>query len=272
MTMSEDTINPYALFEGDSGDMPADARRVAIALKRDRYITGALYDLALDHRDAVVRSLNNDLLDLVVDEHYRIMIAMPVTCEDVTLRALKTRASLRREEAALLAFLRIHVLDYENMRVEPDAWLVGFEEIRAALTSGAGYLAARNDEEGVLRQIGASVSAMVTYGYLERMDDETMYRITPLVPVVLDRELADEWLGVAAEEPGDAGEAAGDGKAGDKVADGDATGAAGAADAAVNTGAAADNAEGQAGTAMPLADPLFDDGSGTAPARDEEAR
>ena len=139
-----DNANPYALFEGDIGDMPAEARMAAIALKRDRYISGPTYDTVLDNRDAVVRSLNNDLLDLVINERYRIMYA-----------------------------------------------------------TGAGYLAARNDEEGVAKQIGAIVSAMITYGYLVRLDDEAMYQITPLVPVVLDRELADTWLDVAEHGDGD---------------------------------------------------------------------
>ncbi|MBW3090182.1 DUF4194 domain-containing protein [Bifidobacterium sp. 82T25] len=195
---AEGAVNPYALFEGDRGDMTADARMAAIALKRERYITGDLYDTVLDNLDAVTRSLNNDLLELVVNERYRIMIAMPVTGPDITLRALKTRISLKREEAALLAFLRIRVLEYENSRESTDHWLVSFEEIRAALATGTGFLAARNDEETVLKQVGAIVSAMCTYGYLERTaDDETMYRITPLVPVVLDRELAGTWLDVA---------------------------------------------------------------------------
>ena len=188
-----DNANPYALFEGDTGDMPAEARMAAIALKRDRYISGPTYDTVLDNRDAVVRSLNNDLLDLVINERYRIMYATPVAGDDVTLRSLKTRVSLKREEAALLAFLRIRVLEYENVHADPADWLA----------TGAGYLAARNDEEGVAKQIGAIVSAMITYGYLVRLDDEAMYQITPLVPVVLDRELADTWLDVAEHGDGD---------------------------------------------------------------------
>lgn len=131
------------------------------------------------------------------------MYATPVAGDDVTLRSLKTRVSLKREEAALLAFLRIRVLEYENVHADPADWLVSFEEIRAALATGAGYLAARNDEEGVAKQIGAIVSAMITYGYLVRLDDEAMYQITPLVPVVLDRELADTWLDVAEHGDGD---------------------------------------------------------------------
>lgn len=133
-----DNANPYALFEGDIGDMPAEARMAAIALKRDRYISGPTYDTVLDNRDAVVRSLNNDLLDLVINERYRIMYATPVAGDDVTLRSLKTRVSLKREEAALLAFLRIRVLEYENVHADPADWLVSFEEIRAALATGAG--------------------------------------------------------------------------------------------------------------------------------------
>ena len=191
-----DNANPYALFEGDTGDMPAEARMAAIALKRDRYISGPTYDTVLDNRDAVVRSLNNDLLDLVINERYRIMYATPVAGDDVTLRSLKTRVSLKREEAALLA-------KNEHVHADPADWLVSFEEIRAALATGAGYLAARNDEEGVAKQIGAIVSAMITYGYLVRLDDEAMYQITPLVPVVLDRELADTWLDVAEHGDGD---------------------------------------------------------------------
>ncbi|KFJ01175.1 hypothetical protein BSTEL_0896 [Bifidobacterium stellenboschense] len=203
MIMDEKT-NPDALFEGDRGDMGADARRAAIALKRERYIEGELYDLVDDNRDAVIRSLNNDMLELVDDERHRIMYATPVTGPDVPLRSLKTRTSLRREEAALLAFLRIRVLEYENMQVPEGQWIVGFDEMRAALATGAGYLASRNDEEGVLKQVGTLVNTMVTYGYLAVTDDDAMYRITPLVPVVLDRGLADAWLGVAGES--DAGE------------------------------------------------------------------
>ncbi|KAB7788325.1 hypothetical protein F7D08_1066 [Bifidobacterium cebidarum] len=202
--MSEPVANPYALFEDDYGDMTADARMAAIALKRERYISGQLYDLVNDNREAVERSLNNDLLALVVNERYRIMYATPVANDNVALRALKTRASLKREEAALLAFLRIRVLEYENTRTDQSEWLVSFEEIRAALASGAGFLASRNDEEGVLKQVGAIVSTMITYGYLARMDDEAMYLITPLVPVVLDRALADTWLDTAAKNLGEA--------------------------------------------------------------------
>ncbi|MBT1177901.1 DUF4194 domain-containing protein [Bifidobacterium callimiconis] len=190
-----DDVNPNALFEGDLSAMPADARMAAIALKRDRYISGSLYDTVLDNRDDVVRSLNNDMLELVVNERYRIMYATPVSGPDVTIRSLKTRASLTREEAALLAFLRIRVLEYENVNADVDQWIVGFEEIRAALTTGAGYLAARNDEEGVLKKLSGTVSMALTHGYLTAVeDDEGMYRITPLVPVVLDRRLANEWL------------------------------------------------------------------------------
>lgn len=53
----------------------------------------------------------------------------------MTLRSLKTRVSLKREEAALLAFLRIRVLEYENVHADPADWLVSFEEIRAALAT-----------------------------------------------------------------------------------------------------------------------------------------
>ena len=171
--------------------MTADARMAAIALKRERYISGELFDLVKDNVEAVERSLNNDMLRLVSNEKYHVMYAAPVSGIESNIRSLKTRASLSREDAAMLAFLRIPVLEYENPVAD---WQVSRDEIRAALATGAGYLAGGNDEEGTTKKIAAAISRMTTYGYLEPTDDDEMLAITPLVPIVLDRQLADEWL------------------------------------------------------------------------------
>ncbi|WP_432624206.1 DUF4194 domain-containing protein [Bifidobacterium sp.] len=194
----EETTTPQAmpaLFDGDTGDMPLEARRAAIALKRERYIDGSLYERACEYREAVERSLNNDMLRLVDNTKYRIMYASPVTDSETNIRALKTRVSLTREEAATLAALRIKVLEYENQKTEPGDWLISFDDIRAMLATGAGFLAASNDEEGTAKKIASVISRMRTYGYLADAGEENMYVLTPLVPMVLDRELADEWLG-----------------------------------------------------------------------------
>ena len=200
---AEAVANPYALFNGDTGDMTVEARMAAIALKRDRYISDDLYWLVHDDisiRESVTRSLNNDLLELKENRKYRIMYAAPVNGAETSIRSLKTRASLTREEAAMLAFLRIRVLEYENMRVEPKGWIVSHDEIRAALTSGSGYLASSNDEEGSAKKIRSTISRLMTYGYLDQGDGDDMYLITPLVPVVLDGDVADQWLGVSTDD------------------------------------------------------------------------
>ena len=100
----------------------------------------------------------------------------------------------------MLAFLRIRVLEYENTRVEPKGWIVSHDEIRAALTSGSGYLASSNDEEGSAKKIRSTISRLMTYGYLDQGDGDDMYLITPLVPVVLDGDVADQWLGVSTDD------------------------------------------------------------------------
>ena len=188
--------NPHALFPGDTSTMDADARAVAIALKRDRFITGDAYETALDHVDEIRRSLNDDLLELVDVPRYQVMYARPVTADGLGMRSLKTRASLTREEAAMLALLRIRVLGYESSRESSKDWIISTDDIRTALTTGAGWLAARNDEEGVMKRIGIAISRCVTYGYLAPVEDtDDMYRITPLVPAVLTTELAEQWLG-----------------------------------------------------------------------------
>ena len=210
---AEAVANPYALFNGDTGDMTAEARMAAIALKRDRYIGDDLYWLVHDDasiRESVTRSLNNDLLELKENRKYRIMYAAPVNGAETSIRSLKTRASLTREEAAMLAFLRIRVLEYENTRVDPGQWIISHDEIRAALTSGSGYLASSNDEESAAKKIRSTISRMMTYGYLDQGDGDDMYLITPLVPVVLDGDVADQWLGVSADDA-DEGDDAGEG-------------------------------------------------------------
>ena len=159
-----------------------------------RYISGELFDLVKDNVEAVERSLNNDMLRLVSNDKYHVMYAAPVSGIESNIRSLKTRASLSREDAAMLAFLRIHVLEYENQKTPVADWQVSRDEIRAALATGAGYLAGGNDEEGTTKKIAAAISRMTTYGYLEPTDDDEMLAITPLVPIVLDRQLADEWL------------------------------------------------------------------------------
>lgn len=184
-----------ALFNGDTGDMPVEARMAAIALKRERYIDGSLYDLACENREVVERSLNNDMLRLVDNTKYRIMYASPVTDSETCIRSLKTRMSLTREEAATLAALRIKALEYENQNAEPCDWLISFDDIRALLATGAGFRTASNDEEGTAKKITSIISRMRTYGYLAPIEDDDMYVLTPLVPMVLDRGLADQWLG-----------------------------------------------------------------------------
>ena len=184
-----------ALFNGDTGDMPVEARMAAIALKRERYIDGSLYDLACENREVVERSLNNDMLRLVDNTKYRIMYASPVTDSETCIRSLKTRMSLTREEAATLAALRIKALEYENQNAEPCDWLISFDDIRALIATGAGFLTASNDEEGTAKKITSVISRMRTYGYLAETGDENMYVLTPLVPMVLDQKLADRWLG-----------------------------------------------------------------------------
>ncbi|NMM95732.1 hypothetical protein G1C98_0468 [Bifidobacterium sp. DSM 109960] len=238
--------NPYALFNGDTGDMTADARMAAIALKRDRYISDDLYWLVHDDasiREAVTRSLNNDLLELKENRKYRIMYAAPVNGAETSIRSLKTRASLTREEAATLAFLRIRVLEYENTRVDPEGWIISHDEIRAALASGSGYLASSNDEESVAKKIRSTISRMMTYGYLEQSDGDDMYLITPLVPVVLDGDVADQWLGVSADDV-DESDGTGEGNDIDGIDDIDAADETGAADESAQNAQNAESPQG----------------------------
>ena len=103
--------------------------RAAIALKRNRSISGDMYHQALDYMEHVRRSLNNDMLVPVIDTYYEVMYAEPITADEYGIRSLKTRASLSAREAVMLAALRRKVLDYENVGAAAADWLISKEEI-----------------------------------------------------------------------------------------------------------------------------------------------
>lgn len=191
-----DLANVHALFDGDIGDMPAPAREAAIALKRNRAISGELYRQAREYMDDVRRSLNNDLLVPVVDEYYGVMYAEPIRADEYAIRSLKTRVTLSAEEAAVVAMLRRKVLEYENVGVDAASWIVSREEIVQALSVGGGPFAGRNSEEAVVHRADRLIGAMRTYGFLEDGDDDMMYVITKLVPVVLNADRINRWLGL----------------------------------------------------------------------------
>lgn len=198
-----DLANVHALFDGDVGDMPAPAREAAIALKRNRAISGDLYRQARDYMDDVRRSLNNDMLVPVVDEYYEVMYAEPIRADEYALRSLKTRVTLSAEEAVVVAMLRRKVLEYENVGVDADSWIVSREEIVQSLSVGGGPFAGRNSEEAVIARADRLIGAMRTYGFLEDGADDAMYVITKLVPVVLNANRINRWLGLDDEDSDD---------------------------------------------------------------------
>ena len=171
-----DLANVHALFDGDIGDMPAPAREAAIALKRNRSISGDMYHQALDYMEHVY--------------------AEPITADEYGIRSLKTRASLSAREAVMLAALRRKVLDYENVGAAAADWLISKEEIVNTMSTGAGPLAGRNSEEAVQAQVDRLIGSAKNNGFLAPVeDDEGMYVITKLVPVVLNPERIAAWLG-----------------------------------------------------------------------------
>ena len=77
-----------ALFDGDTGDMPLEARMAAMPQKSEGLFDGCLNDRASQYGEAVERSLNNDMLRLVDNTKYRIMYASPVTDAETNIRVL----------------------------------------------------------------------------------------------------------------------------------------------------------------------------------------
>lgn len=132
----------------------------------------------------------------VIDTYYEVMYAEPIAADEYGIRSLKTRASLSAREAVILASLRRKVLDYENVGAAAADWLISKEEIVNTMSTGAGPLAGRNSEEAVQAQVDRLIGSAKNNGFLTPVeDDEGMYVITKLVPVVLNPERIAAWLG-----------------------------------------------------------------------------
>ncbi|RMG51401.1 MAG: DUF4194 domain-containing protein [Gammaproteobacteria bacterium] len=99
-----------ALFEGDAGELPLEARRVLVQLligpsldgRRHRHLWPAL----LQHRDAIRSRLNDLFLDLVLDTDQQVAFVRQAETGDLDAPILLRRAPLTFLESALLLHLR----------------------------------------------------------------------------------------------------------------------------------------------------------------------
>lgn len=192
-----DQPDRVGLFEGDVGDLPAEARYALTRLVRDRYVADEMpgkyrtstYSLILTYRDDLSRCLNNLCLVLNVNEKYRVAWASTAPFDgDMPGVVLKRAAVQRRDVTLLLVTLRIAA---QNAELDGrEHWYIDRSEIENAFVTISPY-ADEGDAEHVRRRIESAITEACTLGYLEKAKAaEGRYRILPVLPAIMTLERA----------------------------------------------------------------------------------
>ena len=114
--LPEETSDPerdessHALFEGDEGTLPAEARRVLTLLVRDVCVCALEapqdYETIRLYRRELARELNNLGLTLTVSSRYEVAFAQQVQADDSGALMLKRAQPLSRDATILLVSIR----------------------------------------------------------------------------------------------------------------------------------------------------------------------
>lgn len=194
-----ETTEHDGLFDGDRGDLPAEARYALTRLVRDRYVSDesggryrtSTYALILRYRDEIQRNLNNLCLDLNINEKYRVAWAATATFDGTMPGVVIKRAVVQRRDVTLLLItLRIAA---QHAELEGRThWYIDRSEIDDAFTTISPY-ANEGDAALVQSRISSAIGEACTCGYLEQSQvAQNRYRILPIVPAMLTLERAHE--------------------------------------------------------------------------------
>lgn len=194
-----DAPDREGLFDGDRGDLPAEARYALTRLVRDRYISDEVggkyrvstYALIMRHRDDIQRNLNNLCLTLNVNEKYRVAWASTAPFDGAMPGVVIKRGLVQKRDVTLLLItLRIAA---QNAELDGrERWYIDQDDIDEAFVTLSPY-ADEGDARLVRGRIDAAVTEACTCGYLERVDTgERRYRIMPIVAAMFNLERAQE--------------------------------------------------------------------------------
>ncbi|MBR3224479.1 MAG: DUF4194 domain-containing protein [Atopobiaceae bacterium] len=190
------------LFDGDQGDLPAEARYALTRLIRDRYVSDedgagryrkSAYSLILEYKDDITRNLNNLCLVLNVNEKYKVAWASTAPF-DGSMPGVVLKRSLvqKRDITLLLITLRIAA---QNAELEGrNHWYIDKHDMVGTFTTLSPY-ADEGNAALVQRRIDAAIAEACTCGYIQESQTTSgRYRILPIVAAIMTLERAQQLI------------------------------------------------------------------------------
>ncbi|RME35914.1 MAG: DUF4194 domain-containing protein [Gammaproteobacteria bacterium] len=190
---AEESPEPTALFGGDSGRLPLEARRVLVQLligpSLDGRCHGHLWPALLQHRDLVRSRLNDLCLDLVLDADRQVAFVRQADTGDLEAPILLRRAPLTFLESALLLFLRGQLADAE---LRGERAVVSLEEMMAHMQLYERQL--NTDPAGFERRARAAIEKVKKNSLIGAIrNSEGRFEISPTLGLLFSAEQV-AWL------------------------------------------------------------------------------
>lgn len=185
----------HALFEGDEGSLPAEARRVLTLLVRDVCVCAleapADYETIRLYRRELTRELNNLGLTLTISSRYEVAFAQQAQGDDIGALMLKKTQPLNRDATILLVSIRAR--QHNDEANGEDLWFVSREDLVELLASGP--YAGDRDGARLERGLNSALKQLMEAGYLKDAPAAPgRYRVMPLLPAVFTLERASDLL------------------------------------------------------------------------------
>ncbi len=176
-----------ALFAGDTGVLPYDARRALALVLQRRYLAAAAHPeewkALLAHQNVLASRCHDMFVELVVDRDYEIAYKRQVREAGLSVPVLLKDEPYKRVETLLMLFVRNRFRQEQGAGER--AAHVDAEEL---VDYAVGFLAAgETDLVARRREIDNAISALVREHVLDEVADGR-YRVQPVVEILLPVE------------------------------------------------------------------------------------
>lgn len=187
-TITEETVEgaeSVGLFDGDTGDAPADARMVITYLTRNRVLLGRdqpqMWDALLEHEGSVTRHFHNMYVDLVVHRGSRVAFKQQVAPDRVPFSVTVRAATLTLEASVLALYARerfAHAITGEIV-------IVTRAEARSQMEPyWPEHVSNKAAKE---KKVNAALESLVQQDLLLKVDDDE-WEVSPAVTLVLNAQ------------------------------------------------------------------------------------
>lgn len=177
------------LFPGDTGTLPAPARRVLVQLLRSSYISyesnAKDWPCLIEYRSFIKSALNDLFLELFIDVHNDIAYCLPVEEAGESFLKLKREHELTDLQSLLIVFLRQQYASQASSGAE-NVWVDGKDiyEYLEKFFSGSVVNHAQS-----AKTIASAIDYMKRQRYLESVRGvQDRYRVLPVIETAFPLE------------------------------------------------------------------------------------